>query len=281
MLATAISFNDAARFLRRKMQVDFEAAAFCLDRTKLALQVYLAYRQLYPTDFKAKLEKHMLPFCFDDLRDVKQVERFHDKLLDAVGDLFPIDVDGTDMNWRAGEPIVIIEPQNLSMSWDEFDELCENPEELADQSDTLAFPILIWSMGHGFKGETWKLLSDNLGWDTVSPNYGDDTYIDMLALRARLRKHNLEPLAMAIRVAWKDTGNYFVDFDPNDETSYEPFPPFSADTLCSLAEEYQEAIPILQEYGQAMALLRSDPTVFDKLTRLIEQSFVEREKRRR
>lgn len=281
MLATAtISFNDAARSLKRKLQVNFELASFCLDRAKLALEVYLAYQRLYPDDFREKLKKHMLPFRLGDLRDGLQAEHLQNNLIDAVGALFPIDMDATDMNWHSGdEMVVIIESQNMSMSWDEFNELLENPENLAGNRDSLAFPMLIWSMGQDLTGNAWKTLSKYLGWNTKCPDYGEDTYIDMVALRARLRKHNLEPFETAILVAWKDTGNYFIDFDPYDETNYEPLPPFNADTLCDLAQAYRQALPILDEYGKAMKILRNDPTVFDRLTRLMEQSFVEREAR--
>jgi len=281
MLATyTLSFYEAARLLRQKLQTGFSQAAFHLNCAKMVLQVQLAYQQLYPDNFSERLAKHMFSVRLSDLLDDTQTEKLRDSLMDAVAQLFPIDVDAMEANWQPGEEAVIyIEAQNISMSWDEFDELLESPLDLAISSDALAFPMLIWSINNDVSGETWETLSEALGWNTQCPEYGANTYIDMVCLRARLKKQGLLLFETAILLAWKDTGNYFIDFDAYDETNYAPVYSFSADALCDLAKEYQQALPIIREYNQAMKMLDDDPTIFDTLTRLIEQSLVEREKK--
>lgn len=281
MLATdTLSFHEAARLLRQKLQTGFSQAAFRLNCAKMVLQVQLAYQQLYPDHFNEKLAKHMFSVRLSDLLDETQTDKLRDSLMDAVAQLFPIDVDAMEANWQPGEDAVIyIEAQNISMSWDEFDELLQSPLDLAASSDALAFPMLIWSINNDVSGETWETLSEALGWNTRCPKYGANTYIDRVSLRARLKKQGLLPFETAILFAWKDTGNYFIDFDPYDESNYGPAYSFSADAICELAREYQQALPIIREYNQAMKMLDDDPSIFDTLTRLIEQSLVEREKK--
>ena len=275
----SLNFGEAKHMLMRRQQIPYRLAAFSLDHTKLALQVYLAYQRLYPQDFKEQLKKFMLPFHLEHLRDDPQVESLRNRIIGAVAALFPIEEDAIYQNMdEADSQVLVIEPQNYSMSWDEFSELIDDPGNLAIHKDTWAFPMLIWTLGYSVGDKTWDILSDNLGWNVKYPKrmVESDTYILMPRLAARLKKAGLSIFVNAIQVAWHDTGNYFFDFDPYDESNYEPLPPFTADSICDLKREYDKAKPIIEEYERAERMLRADPSIYQTLVDLMDQSLEER-----
>ncbi len=275
----SLTYGDVKGMLLRRQQVPYRQAAYSLEHTKLAMQVYLAYRTLFPDDFKEKLKRFMLPIRLDDLRDDPKVLNLRSRIIDAVRDVFPIEEDAIFQNMDEGnDQVLIIEPQNYSMSWDELNELIEEPQNLALNKENWAFPMLVWTIGYSVDERTWTILSDNLGWNVKYPKHmvTSNTYVLMPRLRARLKKVGLSVLLTAVQFAWHDTGNYFIDYDPYDETNYDPAPPFTAECICELKEEYEEAKPILAEYETAMKMLRADPSIYQTLVDLMGQSLEER-----
>lgn len=275
----SLTYGDVKRMLLRRQQVPYRQAAYSLEHTKLAMQVYLAYRKLFPDDFKEKLKRFMLPIRLDDLRDDPKVVNLRNRVIDAVRDIFPIEEDAIFQNMDEGnDQVLIIEPQNYSMSWDELHELIEEPSNLALNKENWAFPMLVWIIGYSVDEHVWNVLSDNLGWNVKYPKHmvTSNTYVLMPRLRARLKKVDLQVLLTAVQFAWHDTGNYFIDYDPYDETNYDPAPPFTAESICELKEEYDQAKPIIAEYDTAMKLLRVDPSIYQTLVDLMGQSLEER-----
>lgn len=264
-----VSFEAAKLFIRQKQTVDFSVAVRELSKLNALANIHCAYQQLFPEDHKTKLKD----FPRSLLEARANPETLDDKVVEQLGNLFPME----DEVFLEDYAYIGIQPQNISMSWDEFGELLENPDEF-NRSDDLAFPIMIWSIGNEVDRDTWDTLAENLGWNARWPEQliSHEVYIDVEALRKNLDAAGLGVFMASILMAWKDTGNIFLDFDPyNDEENY---PCFTVESIVELYHLWEEARPYLEQDAAAMALWNQQPDILQTVVDIMERCSKPRDK---
>lgn len=270
MDAPETSYAEALSFLRARRLVDFESAEGSLGEMVHISQVFQAYRQLFPDGSR-------MPKLPRRLADVKSLpsDALIDMMGDALGELFPIDnmvllEDGLEYI-----PMAQISP---SMSWDEFDELLNAPEEFLDyeEDDPLRFMIMVWTIGNAADKETWETLSDELGWGVKYPKklMQSDEAFDMDALEKNLKAAGLGPFMSAINIAWKNTGCPFLDFDRESEW----YPSFSTNNIVKLAKEWRLGEKYVLENQLATAMWQADKSVLQKVVDIMSRSLGSKQK---
>lgn len=262
----ALSYEDARSALMRRRLPTFSDARDALNQMMAAVQVTLAYQKLFPDDFRERL-KVFLPGCLADNISGKTLAR---GALEAVEKLFPL-AEGMmeDSDFSA----IYVEAWGSSMSWDDYAEMVEDGDGLAEYRDD-AFPIFLWAIAAGVGPEDWEKLSDGLGWGTPYPEAITDRYFDFAQLSAQLDAVGLGIFVMAFNVAYRDTGCLFWDID-SANGCYENSPAFTAENICNVKEEYEMAQQINDQYGQAMSLLHVDPGIYGRLVEIMAASLKE------
>lgn len=263
-----ISFDDAVDFLRLRRSPTFDDLQHGLTDIKLLAQVYLAYQRLFPKNYRNKL----LGKVPQAVKELKHDPDFTIKLVNVIGSLFPVNEDVMDE-----EPeYIYIEQQGLSMTWDELDELLSGNGmyEFYDLQN-YAFPVLCWSVGNGIGQEMWDDLSELLEWNVPYPErlLSDDVYVDTYVLRKELNKRGLADFFASLQLAWRFSGNYFIDFDPETHSEY---PTFTAENICDLVKKWRKAKVILDADVRAMKRLQTDNSLFKTFIECLEMAAKER-----
>lgn len=268
MTDLALSFDDARAFLMKKRQVEYSFAEDALLSIKKVVAVYGAYQQIFPDDYRSRLKK-LLPSHLAELRN-KPIN-LEDKCVDAIGRLFPINECMLD----EVDDCIWIDPQGPSMSWDEFDELVNNTEDSYFSSESsLSFPVLIWSIGNDIGRETWGKLDQKFKWGVAWPESIITTkyYFDQGLLQKNLERAGLGDFMTSIKIAWRETDNYFFDFDENYSYEEADTPIFDAKCICRLYHEWQAGKSIGESNTRAMLMLRQDPSVLQRIVDIMSES---------
>jgi hypothetical protein len=264
------TFAEGLRFLRSRQLVSFGAAEDALENISNIVKVFAAFRELFP-------DGSCLPNLPRRLVDARGISSDgYAEIIGAVlSALFPIDENDLAED---GLQCIPIQPISPSMSWDEFDELLENPGNFLDydDDDPLRFYIMVWTIGNGVDKETWDTLSDGLGWGVKYPRplMKTDQAFDVDLLEKNLLAAGLAPFMAAIKIAWKDTGIALLDWDMENDF----YPDFTTENIVRLAREWQEGKDLLEDLNLAAAMWQADRDVFGLVVDVMSRSLSKKPK---
>jgi len=185
-----------------------------------------------------------------------------------VENLFPVhDLWLEEMLGEGGIPYIPILCQNITSSWDDFDEACRKPDRaLHPQSGaTWLFFLLGYSVTDK---EVWSRAAQRFHWPqelTCAPDVASSKYeLDKEALYANLESAGLADFVAAARLSLWDTGSVFLDLD-DGMLADNPFD-FTAEQIQFLAAQWQVAEQILESSVRAgRAALRNPALVLQAL----------------
>lgn len=265
------TFDEAMHALELCQRPHFEAAAETLRLMGKAVAVCAAYREIFAEEAPAKLPKTMPT----SLRSLTTLEQPGTQIVEALGGLFPI----SEMYLEEPEfSSIEIEEQNYSMNWDQFSEFVDNPEEHRYGDDGFKFCMMLWCRGNGIKRETWSRISNALGINVeYNKRFMTGRPFEWDKLKEKLEDAGLACFTTATEMAWKDTGNYFMDFDQEEAWETGDLPEWTTESIVHLAEEWKKADPILEAWREACTMLSYDNSLYQRIIDIMTDSLSERE----
>ena len=239
-----------------------------LTEVYVALQVSTVIAQVHPKDYKKRIRKPLQEF-FQDMRLPRmqktdnQGSRQSVLVARLINDhLFQVDdfwLDEECMDFGTDHTLQI-QPMGYKISFDEFDELLADVDNLTRAGSFILFLGILWgNVGKEEQEDIWRQCSQIYLWGIPElPEVPSNHYIDITRLRKNLKKNGLEALSLMLEAIDGSTGNVFYDFD------YETWMPLtiSEKDLLSLHEDWQKVNSLKKVLDQADDLLNNKPDVF-------------------
>ncbi len=239
-----------------------------LTEIYVALQVSTVIAQVHPKDYRKRIRKPLQEF-FQDMRLPRmqktdnQGSRQSVLVARLINDhLFQVDdfwLDEECMDFGTDHTLQI-QPLGYKVSFDEFDELLSDADNLTRAGSFILFLGILWgNVDKDEQEDIWRQCSDIYRWDIPElPEVPGNHYIDITRLRKNLKKHGLGSLSLMLEAIDGSTGNVFFDFD------YETWMPLTIGEkdLLALHEDWQKVHSVKKVLDQADDLLNNRPDVF-------------------
>jgi hypothetical protein len=239
-----------------------------LTEVYVALQVSTVIAQVHPKDYKKRIRKPLQEF-FQDMRLPRmqktdnQGSRQSVLVARLINDhLFQVDdfwLDEECMDFGTDHSLQI-QPLGYKISFDEFDELLSDIDNLTRAGSFIVFLGILWgNVDKEEQEDIWRQCSEIYQWDIPElPEVPANHYIDIMRLRKNLKKNGLEALSLMLEAIDGSTGNVFYDFD------YETWMPLtiSEKDLLSLHEDWLKVYSVKKILDKADDLLNNRPDVF-------------------
>ena len=184
-----------------------------------------------------------------------------DDALNAIYGKAPFEMEMVDF---LAERYLIPESMGYPMSWDQFFEICSEPEQYPVYEVFLFFSCL----GFG-EDDSFNKASQEYGWGVEYPpsNNKKNLYLDGNLFVEKLRAAGLDDFITAIEVYEYSTGNAYFDVNLYDEMWLENFdlPDFSVEGCKALITEWEEAQEIETKLQRAEEHFKNDRSSVAKL----------------
>jgi hypothetical protein len=260
--------DQAKRELLSLNRPSYRLADDVLTEVYVALQVSTIIAQVHPRDYKKRIRRPLQEF-FQDMRLPRMqmtdnqgsrqsvlVARLINEHLFQLDD-FWLDEECMDFG---NDHTVQISPMGYKVSFDEFEELLADTDNLTRAGSFILFLGILW--GNVDKDEQeniWRDCNEIYQWDIPElPQVPGNHYIDISRLKKNLKKDGLEALSLMLEAIDGSTGNVFYDFD------YETWMPLTIGEkdLLALHEDWQKVNAAKKVLDQADDLLNNRPDVF-------------------
>ena len=239
-----------------------------LTEVYVALQVSTVIAQVHPKDYKKRIRKPLQEF-FQDIRLSRMQQTDNQGSQQSVlvarlinDHLFQVDdfwLDEECMDFGTDHTLQI-QPMGYKVSFDEFDELLSDVDNLTRAGSFIVFLGILWgNVDKAEQEDIWRQCSEIYQWDIPElPEVPGNHYIDITRLKKNLKKDGLEALSLMLEAIDGSTGNVFYDFD------YETWMPLtiSEKDLLSLHEDWQKVNSLKKVLDKADDLLNNRPDVF-------------------
>jgi hypothetical protein len=239
-----------------------------LTEVYVALQVSTVIARVHPRDYRKRIHKPLQEF-FEDMRlprmQMKDNQGSRQSVLVArlINDhLFQLDdfwLDEECMDFGSDHSLQI-SPMGYKISFDEFDELLSDMDNLTRAGSFILFLGILW--GNVDKDEQealWRDCNEIYQWNIPElPEVPGNHYIDITRLKKNLKKEGLESLSLMLEAIDGSTGNVFFDFDPE---TWMPLTIGETDLL-ALHEDWQKVNAVKKVLDRADDLLNNRPDVF-------------------
>ena len=239
-----------------------------LTEIYVALQVSTVIAQVHPKDYRKRIRKPLQEF-FQDIRLPRmqktdnQGSRQSVLVARLINDhLFQVDdfwLDEECMDFGTDHTLQI-QPLGYKVSFDEFDELLADVDNLTRAGSFILFLGILWgNVDKGEQEDIWRQCNETYRWDIPElPEVPGNHYIDMTRLRKNLKKDGLESLSLMLEAIDGSTGNVFYDFDCE---TWMPLTIGEKDLL-SLHEDWLKVYPVKKVLDRADDLLNNRPDAF-------------------
>jgi hypothetical protein len=265
-MSKPIRYADAWLALHNLKTPSLSVAVAGLHQSSAALRVGAAIAWVYPKNFRKRLKP--LQSALDDLRfagknnEPGRASAVISQLINET--LFPLDDAwlSDEMMDFSDDLTIHLAVQDARMSMDDFAEwISMDPSELPDHLGIYMMIGLLWGW---FDTDceievVWKLYNQRFQWGVPAyPHFPTDRYIDIRALRRRLKKAGAQSLCTLLLAADGSTNNVFFDYD------YEYYAPISLSTasLLALHKDWGKALPLIDECQAAFDLLGRRPEMY-------------------
>lgn len=209
--------------------------------------------------------------------------RLCEEILSWLAGKFPLNEDYTYEIWTdssEGELVLSIGNPGIDLCWDEAAELVEDPENWSQQMGLMIFAVHSIFLGEFVDNDSladfWGAASDWFRWGVEMPwwlwlpcNWRSDNK----KFYRLLEKNDLADIADAFRMAWHDTGKFFLDLE-HDDSGYGDDPTLQAYTVENierLEKLWDEARPIHDRGWMASAQALEHPEIYPTIVRLLGQ----------
>jgi hypothetical protein len=153
-----------------------------------------------------------------------------------------------------------IQPMGYKVSFDEFDELLSDADNLTRAGSFILFLGILWgNVAAEEQDQLWQHCSEFYHWDIPElPQLPSNYYIDIARLKKNLKKDGLESLSLLLEAIDGSTGNVFYDFD------FETWMPLtiSERDLLAVRKDWLKVRSVKKVLDQADGLLNDRPDVF-------------------
>ena len=239
-----------------------------LTEIYVALQVSTVIAQVHPKDYKKRIRKPLQEF-FQDIRLPRmqktdnQGSRQSVLVARLINDhLFQVDdfwLDEECMDFGTDHTLQI-QPLGYKVSFDEFDELLSDIDNLTRAGSFILFLGILWgNVDKEEQEDIWRQCNETYRWDIPElPQVPGNHYIDISRLKKNLKKDRLQSLSLMLEAIDGSTGNVFYDFD------YETWMPLtiSEKDLLSLHEDWLKVYSVKKVLDRADDLLNNWPDAF-------------------
>lgn len=255
----SVTFDQACREIGRRTAVagleDIGERMALMGKMAKIVGVYLAARAKEPP--RGSGRQHFLVPNIWELRrhgdrmvDCPPFDCLVEEMISWLAGKFPLSENYTYAHWtddsEDNAPIQVCNP-GIDLCWDEACELFECPESICQEFGLMILPIYAVFFGQ-FVGEDrpsfWDPAAEWFGWDAELPWWlwlPDDLWAtDNQRFYRLLEKAGLPKVADAFRMAWHDTGTFFLDLEHNHDSYYG-----SNDTVHELTVENIEKLTAL------------------------------------
>jgi hypothetical protein len=239
-----------------------------LTEVYVALQVSTVIARVHPKDYKKRSRKPLQEF-FQDIRlpRMQKTDNQGSRQSVLVARLINDHLFQVDDFWLEEECMdfgtdhtLQIQPMGYRVSFDEFDELLSDIDNLTRAGSFILFLGILW--GNVDKDEQealWRDCNEIYQWGIPElPEVPGNHYIDITWLKKNLRKQGLESLSLMLEAIDGSTGNVFYDFDPE---TWMPLTIGETDLL-ALHEDWRKVNAVKKILDRADDLLNNRPDVF-------------------
>ena len=262
----SVSYKDASLALSSLKTPAIPVASSALLEISAALRVSATIAQVFPQDYRKRLRP--LKLAFEELRfpkkdgDASQTSSIVAQLIDKH--LCPLDdvwLHDEAMNF-AEDMTLHIALQGLKMSMEDFgDWISGDPSDALHHLGLHTMVGLLWGWvgDEGEIQELWRIFNHRFNWGIPNyPELPEDQYVDIKTLRRKLKKAGAQSLCTLLLAIDGSTDNVFFDFD------YEYWQPLelTVSTLRALHQDWEKALPLIDECHQAFDLLEEKPEYY-------------------
>ncbi len=201
--------------------------------------------------------------------DSRQWEPLAEAVYDEMGKRIPLnDFWAEGIMEGDGPPDYIpIALGNLATSWDAFDEVANNPEDISPDWASVAFAF--W-LNHSLLDEYWETAAAHFGWPVdqlpdflkADPAPGHRRYIDCERLLVLLEEAGLSEFGAAFSMSWFETGSRFLDLDDQRLSDGGEAPELTVAALRSLTAEANIARTTIEQAEAASQRAADDPQIY-------------------
>ena len=179
-----------------------------------------------------------------------------------------------------GELVISIYNPGIDLCWDEGAELVECPENWNQQMGLLVFAVHSIFLGEFVDDDSqesfWSAASDWFKWGVEMPWWlwlPCRWRTDNKKFYQLLEKNGLDNVADAFRMAWHDTGYFFLDLE-HDDSGYGDDPTlqgYSVENIEHLEKLWREAKPVHDRGWMASAQALEHPEIYPAIVELLGQ----------
>jgi hypothetical protein len=256
-----VSFQDA-----RKGLMQFEMCGFGFARSTMAslkhiFTIYRAIYETYPGKYKKMLKSlgNMQIECVESGRDL---DHLRSEIIDVLASLFPVNEDWMFEVMQEDEDALVPEAIGPYMIWDDFEEFINEPENWNNSPywSLMMFLTCVDHIDYLDLDEQWAKIKKYFGWPEIDVQpLPDEDYIDMRKFRKQLAARGLDGKGfdLAQQMVWRDTGNYFYDFEPENE----PYACMDLDIIKELIKQGRQASQMAERIQPAVKMIEEDNTI--------------------
>lgn len=246
--------------------MQFEMCGFFFTRSMMGClkQIFTIYRAIYetyPRKYKEKL-KSLGDLQIECLESGSDVDHLRTQIVEVLGSLFPINGDWMFEVMQEDEDEIVPDAIGPYMIWDDFEEFINEPENWNKSPywTLMMFLTCVDHLDYLDMDVQWPKIKEYFGWPEIDVQpLPDDNYIDMCKFRKQLAARGLKGKGfdLAQQMVWRDTGNYFYDFDPENEMN----PGMDVETIKELIREGKEALLMQERIQPAIKMVEEDNTI--------------------
>jgi len=174
-----------------------------------------------PEEIQGKL-KSLGDLQIECLESGSDLDHLRTQIVEVLGSLFPINGDWMFEVMQEDEDEIVPDAIGPYMIWDDFEEFINEPENWNKSPywTLMMFLTCVDHLDYLDMDVQWPKIKEYFGWPEIDVQpLPDDNYIDMRKFRKQLAARGLKGKGfdLAQQMVWRDTGNYFYDFDPENE----------------------------------------------------------------
>jgi hypothetical protein len=231
----------------------------------------------------------------DAITDCPPFEHLCDEISTWLTGKFPMLEDPTFALWSDNSDdstlMYLVNP-GIDLDWDEAAELFECPQNFTQDYGLMILPIYAVFFGQ-FIGEDqeypafWNPAAEWFGWNVEMPWWlwlEDNLWsTDNKKFYRLLEKAGLPNVADTFRMAWHDTGTFFLDLEDQHDSYYNENDclwDFTVENIEKLTRLWDEARPIHDRGYQACHEACEHPEMYKTIVELLGRCIVPMEKKR-
>jgi hypothetical protein len=256
-----ISFQDARKGLMQFEMCGFPFARSTMGCLKHIFTIYRAIYETYPRKYK-KMLKSLGDLQIECAQSGRDLDHLRSETIDVLAGLFPVNEDWMFEVMQEDEDALVPEAIGPYMISDDFDEFINEPGNWSDSPywSLMMFLTCVDHCDYLDLDEQWARIRKHFGWPEIDVKpLPDEDYIDIRKFQKQLAVRGLgdKGFDLAQQMVWRDTGNYFYDFEPESE----PYACMDLETIKELIKEGREAFQMAKRIEPAVKMVEEDNTI--------------------